>query len=266
MTQTPNGANAGRNRNWGHSRGSKNILNPTELMEQLYGVLSMSTSMIDLDFHTEHVGNELVSAVDGTATLFAVTAGESGIATATTGTTDNGLVGFNTLANWLGDQNCGMEVRLQLDVVTGFALEVGFTDPLTDETLLAVDDVDTPTIGNGATDVAVYVLDTDSTLQTAKFVSKGTSIDIQGTELGTHVPTAATYLTIRVQLRGNDAEVIIFDENGLPVRNGVVDLTASHVATIEGGTALRAHLLVGTRNTTAKVPTVDYVKVWQDRV
>ena len=147
------------------------------------------------------------------------------------------------------------------------ARSIGFTDALSDETLPAVTDVDTPATGNGATDVAVVHLDTDQTLTTAAFVSEstGSAFACQKVNLGTWTPTAATYYTVRVQLATNNAFCKVFDSSDprrpILVANGEKGLTSA----LEGGTAVRPHMLFGTRNTSAKVVDIDLIRVWQDR-
>lgn len=206
-------------------------------------------------------------AADATATTFAWAAAAGGTIQGSTGTTANGYHALNGDVIWSGDKNAGMAVRLKWDVVTNFTFEIGFTDALSDETLPAVTDVDTPATGNGATDVAVIHLDTSQTLTTAAFVSEstGSAFACQKVNLGTFSPSAATYYTFVVQLIGNDAHCAVWNSDDATNPKLEVDTSKSLSSALEGGTLVRPHVLIGTRNTTAKVTNVDFVRVWQDR-
>ena len=206
-------------------------------------------------------------AADATATTYAWAAARSGTIQGSTGTTDNGYHAINGDVIWYGDANCGMAVRMKWDVVTGFTFEIGFTDALTDETLPAVTDIDTPATGNGATDVAVIHLDTDQTLTTAAFVgeSTGSAFAAQKVDLGTFTPTAATYYTFVVGLVGNTGMCAIWNTNDPANPKLELSTNTSLTSLLEGGTAVRPHIMSGTRNTTAKVTNIDRIAVWQDR-
>lgn len=237
---------------------------PEGIFTAMYPWLRSNVVYMEDDFLDDTISSVAHNlSADATATTFVWAAAASGTVQGSTGTTDNGYHALNGDVIWLGDKNCGMEARFKLDVVTGFSIEVGFTDALTDETLPAVTDVDTPATGNGATDVAVIHIDTDQTLATAAFVSEstGSTYAAQKVNLGTWVPTAAVYYTYRVQLAGDNAYCAIFDANG----NLVPSTNKSLSLALEGGTLVRPHILIGTRNTTAKVTDLDLIRVWQDR-
>ena len=207
-------------------------------------------------------------ATDGAdAAAFAWSSGAGGRLLGNTGTTDNGYLAINGDVIWLGDKNCGMAIRWQTDIVTNHTFEIGFTDALSDETLPAVTNVDTPATGNGATDVAVVHLDTDQTLTTAAFVgeSTGTAYAAQKVNLGTWAPTAAKWYTTVVQLSGDNAFTATFntDDAQNPVLQAGTDKGLR--LALEGGTLVRPHFLYGTRSTAAKAPLIDFIRVWQDR-
>ena len=237
---------------------------PEGIFTAMYPWLRSNVVYMEDDFISDTISSTAHNlAADATATTFAWSAATGGSVAGSTGTTDNGYHALNGDVIWYGDKNCGMEVRFKIDVVTGFTFEVGFTDALTSEVLPAVTDVDTPATGNGATDVAVIHLDTDQTLATAAFVSESTTTPYaaQKVNLGTWVPTAAVFYTYRVQLAGDNAYCAIFDASG----NLVSSTNKSLSRAIEGGTAVRPHFLIGTRNTTAKATVLDLIRVWQDR-
>ena len=168
-------------------------------------------------------------------------------------------------AAWQGDLNCGMEIRWKVDNADTTLWEVGFVDPLTSFNDLALNDIDTPSITNGAADVALVAQDTGQTLTTMAFITDGSTSNFNTTKtnLGTRTPTNATYMSARVQIATNAARCWVFDENGALVEQAQHgDVTAN---SIEGGVLL--HLWAGweTLATTAKTVDIDYVTAWQDR-
>jgi hypothetical protein len=210
------------------------------------------------------------------AASFATQVLPSGAIRSASGTTDNGACNLIMPLNWYGDLNCGMEVRWKIDDPLGFSFDIGFIDAVPGSTGSAVSDIDTPAFT--AADCAVLHLDTDQTLATLAFGTKGSTanqdakktnmIASAGTTIGAGValglPVAATWNTTRVQLSGNDAYCWI---------NGI--LVASHTTTgsgansagaVEGGIALAPWIYNRTRNTTTKLFDVDYIRVWMDRV
>ncbi len=235
---------------------------PQGIFEAMYPWLRSNVVYVEDDFIEDTISSTRWNlATDATATAFAWTAAANGIVRGATGTTDNGYLAINGDAIWAGDQNAGMEIRFKVSAVTSFTFEIGFTDALTDETLPAVTDVDTPATGNGATDVAVIHLDTDQTLTTAAFVADGTTPAAQKVNLGTWVPTAGAYYTARVQLAGDNAYCAVFDEN-----YALVPGTAKSLVTaLDGNVLVRPHALFGTRDTTSKTIDIDLIRVWQDR-
>ena len=225
---------------------------PNLYRDQVFHLDDFLVDTLNLDFW--------VLSTDGTATAFAITPALGGTIRGNAGETDNGYLAINGPIIFSGDKNAGMEVRLKLDAITAVTFEIGFTDALSDETLPAVTDVDTPATGNGATDVAVVHLDTDQTLQSAAFVgeSTGSTYAAQKVNLA-FTPTAATYFTVRVQLATDNAFCAIFDANGAVVKEGSLSLA------LEGATLVRPHVIIGTRSVSDRVPDIDYIAVWQDR-
>ena len=146
-------------------------------------------------------------------------------------------------------------------------------DPLTNETAAsnsAINDIDTPTITNGAADVALVGMDTSQTLITMAFITDGSTSNMNTTKtnLGTRTPTNATYMTVRVQLAGpaatNAASCWVLDENGAIVEN------ASHGAAlasqIEGATLIHPRFFIEPVTTpAARTVDIDYWRVWQNR-
>ena len=209
-----------------------------------------------------------VAKQGGTAdSVFAISVANSsgsGVVSASTGTDDNNATSLVGPIIYKGDQNAGMTVRLKTDIVTGLNLEVGFIDAVPGSSASGTTDVDTPTAAFA--DGAVLQIDTDQTIATMAFVTKGSTSNqtIKATTLGTFTtPTNAAFWTVTVQLIGNDAICIV--NNGVDSvmhTNGTGNNSAGHV---EGGIALAPWVYVRTRNTTAKVTDLDYIGVWTDR-
>ena len=268
MARYPNGADYGAKVDAGIARAVEHA-NPRLTFLEMYPWLRAGVVYVEDDFTEDTLSTTRWNlATDGAdASAFAWSSAENGTIAGSTGTTDNGYLAINGDVLWKGDKNCGMEVRWKIDEVTGFTFEIGWTDALTDETLPAVTDVDTPATGNGAVDVAVIHLDTDQTLTTAAFVSESTttSYAAQKVNIGTWTPTAATYYKSRVQLLGDNALYKIWNDtdpaNPVLIASGEGGLSLA----IEGATLVRPHILFGTRNTTAKAPIIDLIRVWKDR-
>lgn len=204
-------------------------------------------------------------ATDANGTAFAKTAGIGGTIVGTAGDagTDNVFVAILTPADWEGDKNCGMEVRWQVDDLTDYGFETGFSDPLTDSTLFAENDIDTPSITNGATDVAVHVYDSDEDLDFVAFLTDGSTSNMNTTATSeAYLPTAATYLESRVQIVGDAASGFIHEGYALKASASHGSVTASQ---IEGGVDLTARFTGATRATATTLFLIDYFAIWQNR-
>lgn len=207
------------------------------------------------------------TAFDEPATQFA-----NGV---TRGITGTGAVGDETAlkgeAIWSGNNQVGMEVRWKADVVTDTRMQVGLTDPTTNQTSSIINDIDTPTIQNGATDVALVGQDTSQTLTTMAFITDGsaTNMNTTKTNLGTRVPTAATYLGARIQLARPAADVATAKAFLLDANNAITE-TAIHgdvlASQINGAVLVQPWFYwENVTNATALTIDIDYVAVWQDR-
>lgn len=209
---------------------------------------------------------------DSSATTFSESATASnGALTASTGTTDTDGLSIHTPRIFKGDLDCCMLVRARLDVVTAFTSEAGWIDTVSDKTTPVITDIDTPVVGSGAGDVAVLHIDTAATLTTYGLATVGstpytaatTTLLLPGamrtTDTTTFTPTAATYYTIMVALNGDNVYSMIFDDSERP------KAYAFKASGIEGGTAVSAWWALATKNTTAKVPLIDYITVFQNR-
>ncbi len=189
----------------------------------------------------------------------------NGAATGATGAFDPDTVAIWGDAVWLGDQNAGVEFRYKINNIDNIQWEAGFSDPLSDEKETAINDIDTPTVTNGAADVAIFAQDTGQTLTTMAFVTDGSTANMNTTktDLGTRVAVNNTYQGFRVQLDGNSSFAFVMDENG-----AVVEST-SHGSLIgsqiEGGVLVRPRMLFEALTTSARTIDLDFIAAWQDR-
>lgn len=224
-------------------------------------------------FHLDDFGGDTINldyyalAAAGTAgAAFAVNVQNgTGVVRGSTGTDDNAATSLIGPIIFRGDNNCGMWARMKIDVVTSFMFEIGFIDAVPGSATGGINDIDTPTVFMA--DGAVLGLDTDQTLQTAAFVTVGSTANqtVKATTLtGWTVPTAATYFDVVVQLVGNDAFCIVNGgEAYVAHSNGISGNAAGFV---EGGVSLAPWIYVRTRNTTAKLADLDAIAVWSDRI
>lgn len=207
----------------------------------------------------------------GATTFSESTSAVNGALTCSTGTTGNDGISLHLPGIFKGDLDCTILVRQQFDVITNASNEAGFIDANSDKTTTVISDIDTPTVAGGAADLALLHRETGETLDgTYALATKGstpytaatTTMLLPGlatTDTTTFSPTAATYHTLMVSLKGNDVYSMIFDENENP------KAFAYKASGIEGGTALLPWWALITKNTTAKVPLIDYITVFQNR-
>ncbi len=173
---------------------------------------------------------------------------------------------------WLGDNRCGCEFRFKIDDVDNQQFEVGFTDTLSDGKESAINNIDTPTVTNGAADVALIGRDTSKTLKTLAFITDGSTSNMNSTKtnLGTRNYTNAIYGGARVQLSGNQAYGYVLDANSAIVESAGhgdgATAAAQLPSQIEGGVLLHPLLLMESLTTSAITVDIDYIAVWQDRI
>lgn len=172
---------------------------------------------------------------------------------------------LRTALVWKGDHRCGAEWRWQVDDIDNTQWEAGFTDALSAVTASAVNDIDTPTLTNGAEDVALLAQDNGETLKTIAYITDGSTSGMNATktDMGTTAVVNATYLTARVQLDGDYSDAYLFDEDGYltdTARHG--DLIG---ARLEGDTMLQWWAYWEPLTTSAVAVSIDYIGIWQDR-
>lgn len=199
-----------------------------------------------------------VNKTAGATANFAKSAGDNGRITANTSATISQVVAMLQTADWHAAQNCGMEVRYQVDVVTNLHLEAGFVDVTTATNALCVSGIDTPAVTNGTTNAALIAMDTgQTTLKTLAAIS-ATGGTVAKAALGTLAPTAATYQTLRVQCVGSTLLAVVEDNNG-------VEQARSAILAGVGTAALLPWIAFSNLSAAGKNPIIDYVALWQDR-
>ena len=196
-----------------------------------------------------------------------------GVCQGVTGAVAGDHVNLRSDAVWLGDNNCGLEIRLKVDNIDDAQWEVGFTDPLTGYTATAssiINDIDTPTITNGATDVALVGQDTGQTLTTMAFITDGstTNMNTTKTNLGTRTPTNATYMVVRVQLAQTASAVAaahgyVLDENDAILEEAQHGSALANQ--IKGNVLLESRIYWEALTTSARTVDLDYIAIWADR-
>ncbi len=193
--------------------------------------------------------------------------GAARAATGTDGTASNRIVNMYGAPIYQGDKNCGVEFRFKLDIVTNVAVWMGFLDTITTITtpVAAVSDIDTPAFATGLLDGVLVGFDTAQTLTTMAMAAIGSGALNTGTAdaIGVLAPTAATYMTVRIQMSGatgvgNTATALVEDANGSFT-------VVTRASAMEGGSLVRPFISVSGLNATTHLLDLDYIKVWQDR-
>ena len=211
---------------------------------------------LESEFGGALVAADWTTAVSGGGgpTAFAFSPVRGGTMQGLTGATDNDATAIYRTQTFLDPaDNPFMLIRWKANSLLNCSFEVGFSDPKADEALPGVTDVDTPAIGNGATDILCVHMDTDQTLTTASLVGDGTTGSAVQTNISTYTPTAATYQTMLIGVRPNLGYCAIWDGSALigntryAVSNGP-----------DSAVLIRPYFIFRTRNTTSKTIDIDY--------
>lgn len=160
----------------------------------------------------------------GSPVAFAYNAQRGGALRGSTGATSANVTAlFKAQTYFDAADNPVMIIRFKYPAAsTALALEVGFTDPKSDEKLVSVSDIDTPAIGNGVTDGVLFVVDTEQTLDTG-LVGVGTSTAVAVTPVYSsgstiYVPTASQWIELVIGVRAGLGYASIWDA-GTPIGN-----------------------------------------------
>lgn len=222
-------------------------------------------------------GVTLLNSSDAGNTAFAENAGFAGegSARAATDASDNDMceLALDRL-NWLPQNDPGMEVRMQFDVVTTLAFNVGFNDDaLDDSNTLPVELSTTTFTTNAATWVGIlYDVDATNDDLHAMWVDddSDSSETIANLRYNGVAPIAATYGLYRVELfRGSSATAAAIAQ-----MHAIVDDTEStggrmvskrFTSTVDGDAALVPHVGFENRDAIAHQCDVDYIHAWRNR-
>ncbi len=195
-----------------------------------------------------------------------------GVTKATTGATTGNTTALWGMQTWVGDKNCGMEIRWQMTTdADDCVFETGFADVLSDDKVTAISNIDTPATVSGADDVALVGMDTNKTLKTMAFITDGSTSNMNTTktDLGTRTPTNATYQSVRIQLEQVSSAIARSYCYILGANNDIQE-TAQHGAAL--ASQIKGSVLMGPRflmeagqNSGAIISLIDYWAVWQDR-
>lgn len=271
MAFIPNASDYGRLKDGliAHPLAMGHILDPGTLRAMLFPNAWQSNRFMFDDFEGDTLNTFLwTSTGDTGTTAFAIPAAGStvaaSIARGDTSTDDNEGVSLKGHATWCGDKNAGMAVRWRSSVVALTYQELGFVDPLSDDTLPAINDIDTPTITNGAVTVAVQARDASQTLTSMALITDGDSTYATAkVNHGTFVPSVDTWYTSIIQLKGDDVQSWIYNTN-TPAAPSLVSFVTNDLA-VEGGTLVQPWFFFGNKTSDSAVVDLDFVAVWADR-
>ncbi len=196
------------------------------------------------------------NSAGGAQTPFAYSAVRTGGLQGITGTTSDAVVAVHRTETFLDpDDNPFMFIQWKANIVAGFSFEVGLSNPKSSEALPGVTSVDTPTVGNGATDLIAVHMDTDASLATAALVGDGSTGDAVAETIyrggpgatGTtaYTPTPGYWQTYLIGTRDNIGYAAIWDGDAFMGR-----YTSTNAP--DGGVLVRPYALFRTRNTTSK--------------
>ena len=217
------------------------------LMRQSVDVFGIDDHFTDDTINVDH----WLLTKDTNATDFAVNLGLGGRVLGQSSTTADSFCSMLGPAIYRGDEGIYFSCRFQIDDVAEMIVEMGLVDAVTDKTL-EVNSAVTPTIANGADDVAVLMMDTDFATATLLAVAGEGATDVKTVLTGITVPTVDKWYTATIIVQGNDVYWSIEDDSGI--------LEDGYFASGTEGTSLMAPWVIfGTRDTTDKAILLDRV-------
>ena len=236
------------------------------IFDDFYGGEGQEAGVANFDESLWQDGN---ASANGTLFKCPDTQLAGGVVQGVTGAVGGDTAAFWGMHTWLGDKNCGMELRWKIDNIDDVQWEIGLAAPYVDQKLTGIADIDGPTFTDDI-DLALVGMDTSESTTTMRFVTDGTTTDMNGTatSLGTRTPTNAAYQIVRVQLTRvasavSASSAYIFDQNQ------VLQETAHHgsalASQIKGDVLMGPTIVVEAVTTSARTTNVDYIAVWQDR-
>lgn len=190
----------------------------------------------------------------GTApTDFAYNAQRNGAVRGATGTTDNNSIAIykpNVAFDPADNPTWFLRWRAPA-AVSSFAFEIGWSDAKTTETTLSVSALTdvaaaVPTVGNGITDYALLLMNTDMSLTTAALIGDGTTGSVIGLRIApVWTPTASGIIDMIIGIGANLTRVQIWDSGAF--------IGSFHVLNgPDSATLVRPSAVFATLNTTSK--------------
>jgi len=273
MAFIPDGTDYGRGRGGlaAHPLAFGHILDPQTLKRMLFPNAWHGNRFVLDDFEGDTLNTFLWTVAGDTGTTsFAIPAEGSTVAASIvrgdTSTDDNEGISIYGAATLSGDKNAGMAVRWRSSVIALTYQEMGLVDPLTDYTLPAINDIDTPTITNGALTVAVQARDASQTLTSMALITDGDSTYATAkTNHGTFTPSVDNWYTSIIQTDGDTVLSYIYDTNTPSAPSLVSGGFVSKLAGFEGGTLVQPWFFFGNKTSNSAVVDLDFIAYWADR-
>lgn len=194
-----------------------------------------------------------VSLQGTTPGTFKIVAAAGGIARFTMGTADNDVSEVASELTWSGIKKAIMEARIRVNIPTGCAIFVGFSDAKS-ETLLMAIDYNGGVLTTTATDAVGFLADADRLTSSIYCVGVKTDVDETPVDTGIDWVDAAWHI-LRVELNGDTATFYL---DGTVI--GYLDVSQNG--------AVQLCVVVHTQAraaTSTSTPDIDYIKAWQER-
>lgn len=230
--------------------------------DNIYGNPSTNKIVLVEDFITPAIDatNDWVVSVGGTGDTIAYNSISGGAALMTSGSVDDDVCSIAGALVWRGDRNATIEVRMTpTSAVAGQAWFVGFSDATSEAATNAMP-IHYPagTLTAVADNAAGFIFDADKSA-TLIYVAGVKATVLSPTTLGTSTGITNainTAVVLRATLKN---DFVTFHVNGV--------LKASRPIAVTQTTLLCPTIHLMTRaNASSQTLSVDYIKVWQDRL
>jgi len=183
----------------------------------------------------------------------AITAGTGGTVTLTTTSTSEDRSILAGGLNWYPAQNPAFFARVQVDNIATVGINIGLTDAVTEANDHLAFEISTATIVDTCTDGVSWVFDTDATAKYWHYCNTKDSTQ-GGTSYGV-APVNATYAVLGVSIDSDGNATFWYNGQQVGYKASAVTST----------TPLCPFMGVIARTSAARILTVDYVALFQDR-
>ena len=195
--------------------------------------------------------NDWVESIVNSSTTTTVSGGAGGVARITTGAADDDDHELSTPLFLKASQGIGMEMRVATGDVANTAMNIGFTDAVTEAADLLAFTFATATLTTTATDAALFFTDKDATTNLLKFASVKNNTDSAITT-GATLPVDAAFHVYRVEIDALGNITAYYD--------GALFATIALGITIT--VALCVYVGLITREAAANTLDIDYIAYW----